>query len=134
MAALEADSTELKVVAGVFLFSEPRTSSPVVRMKVNKLRIRIKLRVTIRREKSTPPAWARGKGVRGGGSLHAEPEEDGIAFCLPGVFEPDNVFAPLTGNEDVLVAIAIEIRNHGVVGHLIATENVAGEVAGAVLS
>ena len=60
MAAFEADSTELKVEAGVFLFSEPRTSSPVARMKVNKLRIRIKLRVTIRREKSTPPGWARG--------------------------------------------------------------------------
>ena len=55
MAAFDADSTELKAKAGVFLFSEPRTSSPVARVKLNKLRIRIKLRVTIRREKSTPP-------------------------------------------------------------------------------
>ena len=55
MAAFEADSAELKAAAGVFRFSEPRTSSPVARVRVNKLRIRIKLRVTIRWEKSTPP-------------------------------------------------------------------------------
>ena len=63
MAAFESDSTELKVEAGVFLFSELRTSSPVARMKVNKLRIRIKLRVTIRREKSTPPRQGQRKQV-----------------------------------------------------------------------
>ena len=55
MAAFEADSTELNAIAGVLLFSEPRTSSPVARVKLNKLRILIKLRVTIRWEKSTPP-------------------------------------------------------------------------------
>ena len=41
------------------------------------------------------------------------------ASLLLGIFEPDDVFTPLAGDEDVFVAIAVEICNHGVVGHLI---------------
>ena len=79
MAALEADSTELNAAAGVFRFSEPRTSSPVARVKVNKLRIRIKLRITIRREKSTPPGRARG-------NRFCAPKAQGLGLTVRGGF------------------------------------------------
>ena len=49
------------------------------------------------------------------------------------IFEPDHVLATLARYEDIFVTIPIQIGDHSVVSHLVATENVAGEVALAIV-
>ena len=50
-----------------------------------------------------------------------------------GVFKPDDILTPLPGDQDVLVPIPVKVGDHGVVGHLVQAQNVAGKFTGAVI-
>ena len=54
-------------------------------------------------------------------------------FLLARVLKPDHILTALTGYEDIVVSIPIQIGNHGIVSHLITTKKVTGEVAFAVV-